>query len=192
MKLRSAVQEETITWPSNTEPIGCPESSVTSYQPTPRDTPEEQRPQLLHGGNLKYRPQKNTVLKSTTLWPLVLLVMVGRTQGRTSGSEGGTVKENKVLEYSPENRTPACGVKWVFAGRSCHVPGSCVCYRPWTEQRHSLCNDRMYFHTTATWVTSKRVHRRIHYKNKSYSRRSKWQSPSAWMHVSARQNTDLQ
>jgi len=32
-------------------------------------------------------------------------------QGRTSGSEEGTVKENKPLEYSPEKRSPASGVK---------------------------------------------------------------------------------
>jgi len=34
------------------------EASVTSYQPTPRNTPEEQRPQLHHSRNLKSRKKK--------------------------------------------------------------------------------------------------------------------------------------
>jgi len=117
------------------------------------------------------------------LWPLVLLVKVRWTQGRTSGSEESTVMENKLWDYAPENRSPASGVNWGFAGRSRHVPGSSVGYRAWTEDRHPLCNGRMYFHTTAVWGTSKCVYPRIHYKKKSYSRWSKWRAPSARVHV---------
>jgi hypothetical protein len=36
-------------------PIGCPETSVTSYQPTPRNIPEERRPELHRCGSLKSR-----------------------------------------------------------------------------------------------------------------------------------------
>jgi hypothetical protein len=36
-----------------TEPIGCPKMSVTNYQHTPYNIPEEQRPQLHHDRSLK-------------------------------------------------------------------------------------------------------------------------------------------
>jgi len=35
-------------------PIGCPETSVTNYQHSPRDVPEERR-YLLRGGGMKSR-----------------------------------------------------------------------------------------------------------------------------------------
>ena len=39
----------------NVEPIGCPETSVTNYQPTLRNIAEERRRQLHHVGSLKSR-----------------------------------------------------------------------------------------------------------------------------------------
>jgi hypothetical protein len=35
------------------EPLGCPETSVTCFQSTPRNIPKEWRPQLHRGGSLK-------------------------------------------------------------------------------------------------------------------------------------------
>jgi hypothetical protein len=87
--LRRTVLEEWISWPSKMGPIGCPETSVTSYQPMPRNISEKRRPQLHRGGNLKSRKKKNLRLWSfPRLCPLVLL-KVGCRQGRTSGSEEG-------------------------------------------------------------------------------------------------------
>jgi len=42
----------------------CPRTSVTSYQPTPRSSPEEQRRQTRREGSLKYTPQMCTTLNS--------------------------------------------------------------------------------------------------------------------------------
>jgi hypothetical protein len=40
-------------WTLNVESIGCAETSVTTYQPTRRNIPEETRSQLHRGGSLK-------------------------------------------------------------------------------------------------------------------------------------------
>jgi hypothetical protein len=48
------------------EPIRCPETSVTNYQRTPRNIPEELRPQLYRGGSLKSHKSEWNIVNSVT------------------------------------------------------------------------------------------------------------------------------
>jgi len=36
--------QDDVSVPSSEGPLRCPETSLTSYQPTPRNVPEERRP----------------------------------------------------------------------------------------------------------------------------------------------------
>jgi hypothetical protein len=70
-----------------------------------------------------------------------------------------------TIYWSMYQRTEVQRVGWIQCLQGlCDVSGNCICYRPWTEHRHPLCSGRTYFHTTAVWVTSKCVDRRILYK----------------------------
>jgi len=51
------------------ELICCLETSVTNYEPTPRNMPQETRPQLNSGGSLKYREKKMYWLKDNKYKP---------------------------------------------------------------------------------------------------------------------------
>jgi hypothetical protein len=64
-------------WPLKMGLIGYPERSVTNYQPTPLsyNIPNEQRPQLYCGGNLKCHKRKKSFLllsSMSTFWTIDL------------------------------------------------------------------------------------------------------------------------
>jgi hypothetical protein len=56
------------------EGIGCPKTSITNHQPTPRNVPAERRPPLFSDGSLKsrgcqfYPPQKSHRLPWRRIW----------------------------------------------------------------------------------------------------------------------------
>jgi hypothetical protein len=60
------VKEEWSVWPLKKWPICCSETSVTNYQPTPLNNPEERRPEL-HGWNVACNLIRTSLFISTHL-----------------------------------------------------------------------------------------------------------------------------
>ena len=54
-----------LTWPLKMGPIGCPETSVRSYQSTLRKIPEESRYHLHRGGSLKSHIVWNPIITTS-------------------------------------------------------------------------------------------------------------------------------